>query len=224
MVSVVNGSSSSGISVSWKEPSCSDINDVQVTEYKIRYGIRSETQQRTVIPAINSGTMQYTISGNDLELFTEYSIEVAAVNSRGEGQYSQPKTAVITGGEFLYTNYKELMMILYLITVPGPVSSLSTAPDILSVVLKWGHPQQGMGHITQYEIRHSLATSVLGIKRISGALTSYRVGRLQPGMQYRFEIRPFIESLDGPSEQVTAKTLVLSKRIFLSNSTHVTVT
>ena len=102
MVSVVNGSSSSGISVSWKEPSCSDVNDVQVTEYKIRYGIRSETQQRTVIPAINSGTMQYTISGNDLELFTEYSIEVAAVNSRGEGQYSQPKTAVITGGEFKY--------------------------------------------------------------------------------------------------------------------------
>ena len=81
------------------------------------------------------------------------------------------------------------------------------------MVLNWGHPRQGEGHITEYEIRHSLGTSLLGIKRVNGELTSYRVTGLQPDMQYRFEIRAFIGQLEGPSDAVTARTLVVSKWI-----------
>ena len=89
---------------------------------------------------------------------------------------------------------------------------MSTAPDILSVVLNWGHPRQGEGHITEYEIRHSLGTSLLGINRVSGDLTSYRVRGLQPDMEYRFEIRAFIVTMGGPSDAVTARTSVVRKR------------
>ena len=99
MVSVINGSSSRGIAVSWREPSCSDINDSGVTGYQIRYGLLSKTQRLTT-PTITSGTM-FTISSSGLQLFTDYSIEVAAVNSRGVGTFSQPKIGVITGGENL---------------------------------------------------------------------------------------------------------------------------
>ena len=97
LVSVGNGSS---ITVSWREPNCRDVNDVRVTGYRIRYGEFSDTQQTTL--NINSGTtMAFTISGNGLTPFTDYFIEVAAVNSRGVGTFSQPKIGVITGGEYL---------------------------------------------------------------------------------------------------------------------------
>lgn len=99
MVSVINGSSSSGIAVSWREPNCSDINDNGVTGYQIRYGVLSETRRSTT-PTITSGTM-FTISASGLQLFTDYSIQVAAINSEGVGTFSQPKIGVITGGENL---------------------------------------------------------------------------------------------------------------------------
>ena len=95
---VVVSSSSNGIVVSWREPNCSDVNDERVTGYQVRYGELSETMRLT--PAITSGT-RFTISSNSLLLFTDYSIEVAAVNSRGMGAFTQPKIGVITGGEHL---------------------------------------------------------------------------------------------------------------------------
>ena len=97
MVSVINGSSSRGIYVNWSEPDCSDVNDDNVIGYQICYGVLSETQRLTT-PTITSGTT-FTISGDGLQPFTEYSIQVAAVNSIGEGPYSQRRIGVITGGE-----------------------------------------------------------------------------------------------------------------------------
>ena len=89
-------SSSSGIVINWRKPNCSDVNDERVTGYQVRYGKLSETLRLT--PTITSGT-RFTISGDSLLLFTDYSIEVAAVNSRGMGAFTQPKIGVITGGE-----------------------------------------------------------------------------------------------------------------------------
>ena len=82
--------------IRWTEPKCSDINDAQVIEYMIRYGpVHSETQRMT------KSTTETTIiiTDDDLEGFSEYSIEVAAVNSQGVGQYSQAETVTIIDGE-----------------------------------------------------------------------------------------------------------------------------
>ena len=96
---VVVSSSSSGIVVSWREPNCSDVNDERVTGYQVRYGVLSGTQKQTT-PTITSGTT-FTISIDGLLLFTDYTIEVAAVNNRGLGAFTQPKIGVITGGKNL---------------------------------------------------------------------------------------------------------------------------
>lgn len=96
---VVVSSSSSGIGVSWREPNCSDVNDERVTGYRIRYGKLSETLHMTT-PTITSGNA-FTINGDSLSPFTDYSIEVAAINSRGPGAFTRPKIGVITGGEDL---------------------------------------------------------------------------------------------------------------------------
>ena len=85
------------IMVSWVEPTCSDINDAQVTGYVIRYGPLSGAQRSTIL--ISTPQTSFTINDNDLQLFTEYSIEVAARNRKGVGQFSQRQTTVITGGE-----------------------------------------------------------------------------------------------------------------------------
>lgn len=97
---VVVSSSSSGIVVSWREPNCSDVNDERVTGYQVRYGELSGTQKQTT-STITSGT-RFTISSDSLLLFTDYSIEVAAVNSRGLGAFTLPKIGVITAGKNLY--------------------------------------------------------------------------------------------------------------------------
>ena len=86
-----------GIVVRWVEPTCSDVNDAEVTGYVIRYGPLSGARQKTT-PTITSGK-SFTINDNDLQLYMEYSIEVAASNRKGVGQFSQHQTAVITGGE-----------------------------------------------------------------------------------------------------------------------------
>ena len=104
MVSVTPLTSSKQIFVQWEEPACSDINDNSVTEYTVRYRLSSgQTQQ------VNTSTTSYTIRlyfDNSLQLFTDYFIEVAAVNRRGEGQFSQPQTAVITGGKLSWRHIK----------------------------------------------------------------------------------------------------------------------
>ena len=91
-------------------------------------------------------------------------------------------------------------------SAPGAVSSLGTDPDILSVVVNWSPPQLGAGHITEYEVRHRAGSILLGNPRVSGELASYRVGGLLSGTEYQFEVQAFINSLGGPSEQVTATT------------------
>ena len=104
MVSVTAERSPRAIVVSWVQPNCSDINDDQVNEYMIRYGLHSEMQRTTTPISVTT----FTIAGVSLEVFTEYSIEVAAVNSRGVGQYSQPETIVIIDGEYCTLNVKGL--------------------------------------------------------------------------------------------------------------------
>ena len=92
MVSVTPRISPRGFAVTWVEPACSEINDAEVNGYMIRYGLLSETQ-RVTTPLVTG--LMHTISDPNLLIFEEYSIEVAAVNSMGEGQFSQPETVVI---------------------------------------------------------------------------------------------------------------------------------
>ena len=94
------------------------------------------------------------------------------------------------------------------------MSELSTTPDVLSVVLNWAHPQQGAGHITAYEIRHSqdMFATLSGFNRASGELTSFRITMLQPDTVYQFEIRAVIALMEGPPQQVTRRTLTIGEK------------
>ena len=75
---------SSSITVQWGAVDCIHRNG-DITGYTVRYGVQGNGSTQTVSVSGGGATMT-TISG--LTASTEYSIEVAAVNSAGTGVYS----------------------------------------------------------------------------------------------------------------------------------------
>ena len=90
------GSTSSSITVHWGAVDCIDHNG-NITGYSLRYGIQGSAEgDRTVeMTTGDSSGGIHTISG--LSAATEYTVEVAAVNSAGTGVYSDPITVVTIG-------------------------------------------------------------------------------------------------------------------------------
>ena len=81
---------SSSITVQWGEVDCIHHNG-DITGYSVRYGVQGSgsTQTRDVS---GGDTRQTTIPG--LNPSTTYSIQVAAVNSAGIGNYSDPPVII----------------------------------------------------------------------------------------------------------------------------------
>ena len=85
-VSSVHGSSS--IIIRWGEVPCQHRNG-EIIRYAVKY---SKGSQEEIVMVDGHATTL-----DDLEPLTEYSIMVAAVNSNGTGQYSEPVTIVTKG-------------------------------------------------------------------------------------------------------------------------------
>ena len=76
----------SSITVQWGPVNCIQRNG-DITGYSVRYGVQGNGSTQTV--NVSGGdTTETTIFG--LHSFTNYSIEVAAVNGAGTGLYSSP--------------------------------------------------------------------------------------------------------------------------------------
>ena len=108
-VSVINSTS---IFVQWGIVSlCRAINGL-ITSYSIRYTIQPNGIPQTTL---QSDGLEITLTG--LTPFTEYSIEVAAVNENGDvGVYSEPEVAI--------TDEARMLTLLYQ-TFSHDISSLS---------------------------------------------------------------------------------------------------
>ena len=100
MVNVSSVQGSSSIIVSWREVSCQHRNG-EITGYVVEYKTSATRQRRQTQEMIVMVDGQATII-NDLKPLTEYSIMVAAVNSNGTGQFSEPVTIVTHQGKPLY--------------------------------------------------------------------------------------------------------------------------
>ena len=94
--SISTTSTPTTITVQWGEVECIDRNG-EITGYSVKYGGGGSTVTR---PVPGGSTRQSTISG--LTPSTDYTIEVAAVNSVGTGRYSTGMV-VRTPGELMVT-------------------------------------------------------------------------------------------------------------------------
>ena len=84
---------SSTITVQWGEVPCIHQNGA-ITGYSVQYGVMGSGSTQTMTVS-GASTTQTTITG--LNPSTTYSIQVAAVNSAGTGEYSDPITAMTDG-------------------------------------------------------------------------------------------------------------------------------
>ena len=85
----VTGVTSSTVTVQWGEVLCADQNGA-ITGYSVQYGVMGSGNTQTVTVS-GASTTHTTISG--LMTSTTYSIQVAAVNSAGAGDYSDLQLA-----------------------------------------------------------------------------------------------------------------------------------
>ena len=74
---------STSITVQWGSVPCIHQNGV-ITEYSVRYGVEGSGSPQTVTATGNGATI------SDLTPSTNYTVQVAAVNSAGVGEYSVP--------------------------------------------------------------------------------------------------------------------------------------
>ena len=84
--------SSTSITVQWGSVPCIHQNG-QITGYSVRYGVEGSGNTQTVTAMGNGATIY------DLTPSTNYIVQVAAVNSAGVGDYSDPSIIVITASE-----------------------------------------------------------------------------------------------------------------------------
>ena len=82
----ISSVTSSSITVQWEMVPCIHRNG-DITGYSVRYGIQGQSTQTMPVPGDSSGGT-YEITG--LQPSTTYSIQVAAINSAGTGDYSDP--------------------------------------------------------------------------------------------------------------------------------------
>ena len=125
-----------------------------ITGYRLRYVYSNGSDSYTVNLAGECNT-QYNLTG--LTPFTNYSVQVAAVNDRGTGPYSTPLIVetLQDGGLrlFVYVTIISLIHLLHVCyTVPGPVFSLSVISEGVLLNILWSHPTEPNGVITTYEV------------------------------------------------------------------------
>ena len=84
-----SGVTSSSITVQWGEVDCIHHNG-DITGYSVRYGVQGSGSTQTRNVSITEATISSLLPS------TTYSIEVAAVNSAGIGNYSDPPVIIET--------------------------------------------------------------------------------------------------------------------------------
>ncbi|CRK99959.1 CLUMA_CG013255, isoform B [Clunio marinus] len=171
-VSAVN---STTIYVSWKPPAEKDRNGI-IRGYHIHiHEVKDEGKSFLNEPMkyeILDGVMDYNISG--LQPDTRYSVQVAALTRKGDGDRSNALTVKTPGG------------------VPiRPVVNLKILErdPLVSIELEWERPAQTYGELRGYRVRwgvkdhHKLHEEILG-----SHINVKRIKDLERGIEYEFRI------------------------------------
>ena len=88
--------SSTSVTVQWGSVPCIHQNGA-ITGYSVQYGVNGSGDTETM--TVNGADMTQTTI-EDLVSSTTYSIEVAAVNSAGAGEYSDPRNQLTRGMKY----------------------------------------------------------------------------------------------------------------------------
>ena len=205
-------STSFAITVQWGMVPCIDRNG-EITGYSVRYSGGCSTQTMNVTE--RETTLQ------DLTSSTNYSIEVAAVNSAGVGVYSYPiiierttksKPNSIKLFYLLHKNYiyihtfihKCFLYYLCIVPAPGQPSVSVTAATATSISLSWSVPSGSV--VTSSEVMWREASSGTS-EGTSGSLTdtSYTIDQLESNTIYTITVTVSNTAGSTDSHPITSK-------------------
>ncbi|KAL5486467.1 hypothetical protein EMCRGX_G018950 [Ephydatia muelleri] len=170
---------SSSVTISWGEVPCQDQNSV-IVEYRVLYGAVTSGVGGTV------ATSGRTLTVNGLSPYTNYSIEVSAVNSDGAmGPYSSPL--------FVVTDQS---------TAPGPVTGLQAFnKTFTTITLTWQPPPVPNGVIIMYQVTYSTN----GVVNTNNTTTPpVTVTGLVPRTTYTFSVTAY--TITGPGTPLQVQT------------------
>ena len=198
-----SGVTSSNITVQWGAVDCIHHNG-DITGYSVRYGVQGSgsTQTRDVS---GGGVTEATISS--LMPSTTYSIQVAAVNSVGIGDYSNTVNQ-LTSRMYITSSLCTHYCIHSPFTVVAPVLSVtSTAPTSLS--LSW----TSAGTEVEYEVTWQRDTLVgctnMGggsMTITDGSTTTYEIMELEEDSSYSLTVTATNAVDSAVSNQATGMT------------------
>ena len=84
------------INVRWDEPACNHLNSRTISAYIILHGAPPSELEETQVTATNAYNLTTTVT------FVNYSVQVAATNSEGDGPFSEPVIVPLADGKSVY--------------------------------------------------------------------------------------------------------------------------
>ena len=94
---------SSGITVQWGAVDCIHHNG-DITGYSVRYGVQGSSEGEMTVEIVSGDSSRGTYQISGLSTATVYTIEVAAVNIAGTGNYSTSIIAEIPNGTCIFSS------------------------------------------------------------------------------------------------------------------------
>ncbi|XP_041051064.1 neurofascin homolog (chicken) a isoform X9 [Carcharodon carcharias] len=163
-----------------------------LTGYRIRYwnegSLLKTSRYRSHVKFMESPGQRPRAIVSGLQPYHTYKLQVAAVNGRGPGAWSEEFAINTTEG------------------VPGRPGSLRIRqPDLESITLQWTHPRDPNGIITGYVIMYhpltgSRARRNSTIPRLGPEVTTYKLERVDANTKYRFYV--FAQTRQGLGEAI----------------------
>ncbi|KAL1129262.1 hypothetical protein AAG570_013791 [Ranatra chinensis] len=166
---------STAIHVQWKPPAEKNRNGI-IRGYHIHVQETKEDGKSTLnlnepmrYDVLDGGLLELNISG--LQPDTKYSVQVAALTRKGDGDRSEPVAVRTPGG------------------VPNrstvTLKVLDREPEV-SVELEWSRPSQTYGDLLGYRLRYGAKDTPL--KELMLQVTSHKITNLERGVEYEFRV------------------------------------
>ena len=193
----------------WKTIAICEYLNGPIDKYIVQYTSQPngtlQSKEKTTDKRSRSQQWRMNISLTELTPHTNYSIQIAALNTQGNvGRYSAPIIGQTDEDSKLEIFY---MILLMLSSSPAPGSVVITSfPSYFKIAITWEEPAMPNGIITHYEVYYGrpadYAPSVVNTTNTSFTTP----GHLEPGTEMTFTVKAYTKVGGGVAVTISVFT------------------
>ena len=185
------------VNISWNEIECIERNGM-ITNYTVEFS----SLGGSVVPGVLMvNERRFTASG--LTPFTNYTFQVAGVNSYGIGPFSNIIIETAEDSMFDFTMHYSNRVIYYFPCIaPGVVSVLGSNPRFTSMDITWAPPDSPNGVILRYEVTYTINNSS-PITNSTELNTAFTIPSLTPGTRVSVSVSAYTSAGQGEVANLT---------------------